>query len=148
MQRSLSIDSIRTGVYAGKKNTKTLGYVNPDATAAQMQSTVQKYNALSTKIYEDATVVEKYPVDEQTTAKKIVPQITLGSWRPTTGAGKVADITCTSDATTILSSTPEAHVAESQGTLQAWTTAAGVSGVFYVNETDKYSPAVIPFTAN
>lgn len=58
---SLAIKSINS---SSKSTTRTLGYVNPDATNTQLGKTAQLFNALSTRTYDNAYSIRKTDVTE------------------------------------------------------------------------------------
>lgn len=77
MRRTISVKSKTT---LGKEKTKTLTYINPDATKAQMQTTISKYNALSSNTYEDASVIETRSITE---TQQTEPNLSIGEWTTT-----------------------------------------------------------------
>lgn len=72
MQTSLNVTSIDSN---NKKSTKSITYVNPNATNAELKTLAQKFNAISTNEYQDAERIDRQSVEES----KPQPTLTLES---------------------------------------------------------------------
>ena len=72
---SVSVTGITT---QNKDNSRTLGYVNPEATNAQLKQMAIAYNALSTKTYQGGEKIVRTDInDPEETTGKPIPTITL-----------------------------------------------------------------------
>lgn len=74
MQTSLNVTSIDG---SNKKSTKSITYVNPEATNAELKTLAQKFNAISTNEYQDAERIDRQSVEEPS---KHTPTFTVGTW--------------------------------------------------------------------
>ena len=74
MQTSLNVTSLDG---SNKKSTKSITYVNPDATNSELKTLAQKFNAISTNEYQDAERIDRQSVEE---SAKTVPTLTVGEW--------------------------------------------------------------------
>lgn len=61
MQVSLNIISLDS---SHNKKTKSLTYINPNATNAQLETAAQKFNAISSNTYIDAERISRQSVSE------------------------------------------------------------------------------------
>ena len=61
--------SMKTTDTAGKKNTTTLSYVNPNASNEQLKTYAEKLASLTSDTYNGATKIEKTDLDEEQVAK-------------------------------------------------------------------------------
>jgi len=69
--------SITATTQQNKDKTRTLGYVNPEATNEQLQQMAAAYNALSTKVYQNGEKIVRTDLAEPTDTSKTIPTITL-----------------------------------------------------------------------
>ena len=65
---SVSVTGITT---QNKDNSRTLGYVNPEATNAQLKQMAIAYNALSTKTYQGGEKIVRTDINDPDTSKPI-----------------------------------------------------------------------------
>lgn len=80
MKKSLTINAIRNG----KKVSKSLGFINPDAANSIVGGFAQMVNALSNDTFVNAEVVKKMDTSEEeqqgggaTTTQKFAPELTI-----------------------------------------------------------------------
>ena len=77
MDTSLIINSTTT---AGKKAAKAISNINPEKDNTILKTFAQKFNALSTNIYADATRVNKMSVNEEGGGSTTTPTIVIDDW--------------------------------------------------------------------
>lgn len=80
MQTSLNITYADSGL---KKSTKSLTYINPEATNAQLETAASLFSAISQNSYVGAERIDRIDVSEPepTPPTKTEPTLTLGNWQ-------------------------------------------------------------------
>lgn len=129
MNSSLIIDATDP---TGKKLQKTLAYIHPNATNAQLGEFAQKLMALTTNTYQGATRVKREDVTDPDYTGKPVPTLTLTA----SGSGSFT-VTYNGDGT----------LHTTNGTISG-NTLSGVTaaGVVYAAETANFAAAIAEFT--
>lgn len=143
MQVDLQIDSVTT---ANKKQSKNIGYVNPNATNAQLKTLAQTLNALTTNIYTNAIRVSEDSVDSSDT--KPSPTLTVDSSGNITynGGGElsVAPNDSTDNNKLFLNIYNNKIRCINSGNPQQFATS--FKGKLYATESETYTAASIAFT--
>ena len=95
MQTSLNVTSLDG---SNKKSTKSITYINPNATNAELKTLAQKFNAISTNEYQDAERIDRQSVEETSpTKQEPTLEVTLSAEQLTGGWGFNGEITYDGD---------------------------------------------------
>jgi len=152
MQTSLNITSVDAN---NKKVTKSLTYVNPNATNAQLETAAQKFNAISQNTYTDADRIIKMSVTEPYTPAKTEPTLTIGEFSFVTQgfdaySGFEAAITYDGDGTlsVIANKMSTVYTKDQQTTLyvKGGASSETFSGTLFASEGTNYAAKSINFT--
>ena len=158
MQTSLNITYADSSL---KKSTKSLTYINPEATNAQLETAASLFSAISQNSYVGAERIDRIDVSEPepTPPTKPEPTCTFSEWTDTTVndnshtmAGKKTTITTNSDATpyihlnvTDASSIPQIYTFAN---IVDYSTGGTILSVVYTREHSFNGQIIFPETEN
>lgn len=142
MQVSLNITSVDS---SQNKKSKSLTYINPNATNAQLQTAAQKFNAISSNTYVDAEKISRQSVSEPDPTSKTEPTLTVDSTGAITynGDGQLFINSSGTDAHLIF-----LHIYENQISAKnaAGNTPQNYSCTIYSSEGTNYTAKSVEFT--
>lgn len=144
MQTSLNITSVDA---TNKQQTKSLTYINPNATNAQLKSAAQKFTAISKNTYSDADRIIKMSVEEPdpSPSSKTEPTLSIESTGAITynGDGQLFINSSGTDANLIF-----LHIQENQISAKnaAGNTPQHYDCIVYASEGTNYAAKSVSFT--
>lgn len=145
MQTSLNITSVDSN---NNKQTKSLTYINPNASNAELKTAAQKFNAISQNTYTEADRIIKMSVEESyNPAPKTEPTLSIGTWTLTqdTIQGAQAQITYNGDGELYTNSDKLSRIINGEPNYIFIGAQSNFSGTLHATEGNNYTAKTITF---